>query len=49
MIKVKVQFGKRRDVFLKGAKQSVSVVGKKGKSYLAARRIRQYEESFDPR
>ncbi len=27
----------------------MSVVGKKGKSYLAVRRIRKFEDGFDPR
>ena len=38
-----------RDQHFQGAKQGVSVIGKKGKSFMAVRNIRKFEETFDPR
>lgn len=36
-------------LFLQGAKQSVELLSKKSKSMLAARKIRKYDEDFEPK
>nr|CAG4645107.1 EOG090X0DDP [Leptodora kindtii] len=41
--------GKMSSVTLSGAKQSLELLSKKSKSMLAVRKIRSYDEDFDPR
>nr|CAG4652159.1 EOG090X0DDP [Triops cancriformis] len=41
--------GKISPISLDGAKQSLDFLSKKGKSYMAVRKIRNFEEDFDPK